>query len=1311
MKRWSVLLVLACVASPTLNVGYARDVAAGSYEDPAKDFSEGARNDAYSLKGDVTFGWKTGQLTGNVDLGGYTLTMDTGGGNPLSLTGSVSGKGGVVWICGGATEVWRLTPSSLGGNAPNTFTGFLRVRQGTLALAKPSGVNACAGNIALGGGANAAYLRWDNDHQIPDAASITCDGPHESELNLHGHSETAGLLMLNGDGSIAMGKSAATIRFAACASSAWTAGRQLIIREWDGAREGKGKHQVIFGDSTAGLSAPQIAQVGFINPGGAPAGLYRARILPTGEIVPGNSMVTATNPPFDVSPKTCAQRSLLLQPRGLQRLVSLPDGVRISFFGDSITWQANGAPPQPAPQATTNPRNDFKANYHYYNQIGRALEGAGKSRFQLFNHGINGGGVITALTGAEDTEQSGSKGAKLQAPFADLIAQDKPDAVSLFLGINDIWWRGTTPEKYEQSLRELAAAAKSRGTAVVFVTPALQGEKPDGSNPNDNRIDQFCEIMRKVAGETGASLADLRKACVAYLQNNNWELRLDGSLRMKENGLLTYDGVHLTETGAKLVADTIADALCKALSRPATQPSANPASLASSDKAAASDPNSQALAGTAPTGLTPVTSALPLIPWPRDLKLGVGRFALTPASRIVCANAELRPLAEVLGREIQIAARLALKTLEGTPRAGDIALQWDKSVPQGDYRLEVADMATVTGADYLTVANGTVTLLQALQILDGKASIARMTVNDKPDYSYRAVMVDVARKYHSIESLKQVVEMCRLYKIRYLHLHLSDDHLFMFPSTAFPAVGKGNSEFARFDPPSAKAPIQPYQIVELRDLESFSRDRGVAIIPEIDLPGHSSRLVGDAPETFKGKSTNGSTINIADPKAIEGAATLLNEVMDVFQSTPYLHIGGDEVGLDGIETTEDFRRAREKYGIKSAHDLYRKFIVDMHAVITKRGKRMIVWEEAFSPRSDEPFPLPKDAVVLVWCLNNQPQAILDSGHQVINGGWTPLYIVRGDKRSPEFLYHWRPNQFGPHTAAFQGNWVTINESPNFLGAQLLSWENSESTEIQSLRHRAAVLAEHLWNRRAPKSFADFTRRQQHTDAILDALTQTVRIRMRGKFTTDENTSDEPVTVSLECGDAGLQIRYRLDNMQPDASSPLYSAPYELRESAWIRAAAFTPAGERRGYVSGAWFHRIPKFERNLATGKPVTCTNPEGGDPSLAVDGNLDIDKHWAGKTPSSLTVDLQKAYRIDRITLVTYYDGSRYYQFTIEVSTDGQKWTTVDDASKNTGAAAATGYESRFRPVETRYVRVNMLKNSANQGTHIVELMVFEAK
>jgi len=118
-----------------------------------------------------------------------------------------------------------------------------------------------------------------------------------------------------------------------------------------------------------------------------------------------------------------------------------------------------------------------------------------------------------------------------------------------------------------------------------------------------------------------------------------------------------------------------------------------------------------------------------------------------------------------------------------------------------------------------------------------------------------------------------------------------------------------------------------------------------------------------------------------------------------------------------------------------------------------------------------------------------------------------------------------------------------------------------------------------------------------------------------------------------------------------------------------------------------------------------------GGDPSLAVDGNLDIDKHWAGKTPSSLTVDLQKAYRVGRITLVTYYDGSRYYQFTIEVSTDGQKWMTVDDASKNTGAAAATGYESRFKPVQARCVRVNMLKNSANQGTHIVELMVFEAK
>jgi F5/8 type C domain len=139
---------------------------------------------------------------------------------------------------------------------------------------------------------------------------------------------------------------------------------------------------------------------------------------------------------------------------------------------------------------------------------------------------------------------------------------------------------------------------------------------------------------------------------------------------------------------------------------------------------------------------------------------------------------------------------------------------------------------------------------------------------------------------------------------------------------------------------------------------------------------------------------------------------------------------------------------------------------------------------------------------------------------------------------------------------------------------------------------------------------------------------------------------------------------------------------------------------------------------NLATHKPVS----EGPGPKrtdewsaeAAVDGKADDpNHHWASTDPAPqwLRVDLEKEYPIDSINVITYWDGSRYYQFNVEVSLDGKKWTKVVDFSDNKIPATAAGYSASFAKTQARYVRVNMLKNSANPFVHIVELIVNEAK
>ena len=151
--------------------------------------------------------------------------------------------------------------------------------------------------------------------------------------------------------------------------------------------------------------------------------------------------------------------------------------------------------------------------------------------------------------------------------------------------------------------------------------------------------------------------------------------------------------------------------------------------------------------------------------------------------------------------------------------------------------LTAAETVAVSGSDYRAVAGGTSTLLQALRKEEQGASLPRMRVKDWPHTDYVGTMLDVARQNHPVEAVKQVVDLCRLYRVRYLHLHLTDDQGWTFPSTAYPQLGTKNQ--------AAHGGVAPavYSLAELRDLVAYadalrillaSENVGVSVV----LPGH-----------------------------------------------------------------------------------------------------------------------------------------------------------------------------------------------------------------------------------------------------------------------------------------------------------------------------------------------------------------------------------------------------------------------------------------------------------------------------------------
>jgi hexosaminidase len=175
-----------------------------------------------------------------------------------------------------------------------------------------------------------------------------------------------------------------------------------------------------------------------------------------------------------------------------------------------------------------------------------------------------------------------------------------------------------------------------------------------------------------------------------------------------------------------------------------------------------------------------------IVPQPHSVEFKKGE--MTVGSRIVISSPELKSLAEVVAEEFQLLTGKKLSIVTGMAAAGDVSLKIDPKMKGESYELSVDQQATIKGGNYDAVAMGTVSLLQSLVNRENNIVLPKLTIKDKPAVGYRGVMVDIARRWHKFETLKQVVVLCRWYKIRYLQLHFDDTESFTFPSKAFPKL-------------------------------------------------------------------------------------------------------------------------------------------------------------------------------------------------------------------------------------------------------------------------------------------------------------------------------------------------------------------------------------------------------------------------------------------------------------------------------------------------------------------------------------------
>lgn len=166
----------------------------------------------------------------------------------------------------------------------------------------------------------------------------------------------------------------------------------------------------------------------------------------------------------------------------------------------------------------------------------------------------------------------GSRVPDLERRYATEIESRSPDAVVVMIGINDVWHTlrggGTPKAEFEAVLRRLVAKMQAADMRVVLCTPGVIGEKPDGTNPLDGMLNDYADVTRGIAAETGAGLVDLRREFKEHLQAHN--------PRAAADGILTYDGVHLTAAGNRVTARAVAEGIARVMPCKSRPPGPNP---------------------------------------------------------------------------------------------------------------------------------------------------------------------------------------------------------------------------------------------------------------------------------------------------------------------------------------------------------------------------------------------------------------------------------------------------------------------------------------------------------------------------------------------------------------------------------------------------------------------------------------------------------------------------------------------------------------------------------------------------------------
>ena len=727
---------------------------------------------------------------------------------------------------------------------------------------------------------------------------------------------------------------------------------------------------------------------------------------------------------------------------------------------------------------------------------------------------------------------------------------------------------------------------------------------------------------------------------------------------------------------------------------------------------------------------------LTIVPRVQQSTPGSGAFTITPSTRVVVVS----PGPQVPFPPEYFAAQL--RTVTGFPlavRAGGEVPGTDAIVfeytsdkgPGGEaYTLEVTpERVRVRAGSDAGQFYAVQTLLQLLPeaVFGAKPvpgvrwTLPALAIQDSPRFSWRGAHLDVSRHFLPKEFIKTFLDMLAMHKMNVFHWHLTDDQGWRIEIKKYPrltSVGawRADREGIHWNVREPQRPGEKatyggfYTQDEIREIVAYARQRNITILPEIEMPAHTTAALAAYPQySCTGGPflvTTGALWPITDIFCAGNDSTftflqdVLTEVFDLFPAT-YVHIGGDEADKTNWKTCPKCQARIRSEGLADVNELQSYFIKRIEKFVVSKDRRVIGWDEILEGG------LAPEATVMSWRGTEGGIAAARLGHDVVMTPNSHAYFDAYQGR-PEFeppagggyltlgkVYSFEPvpEELAPEQAA------------HILGGQSCLWTefvpDARQAEYMMLP-RLAAMSEVLWSpkdRRDPQHFfsriepqlrryqaAGYTYARSLYSVLMSAVLDTVKRQAL-------------VSLANESGDT--PIRYTLDGATPNATSLEYAGPFMADRSLEIKAVSVKD-GE---VVSAPTTHRI--FV-HAAIARPVTVKFPyrkyTGGGAYALTNGLLGTtsygDGNWQGYEQNDLdaTIDLGDVTAISKITAHFLKDHHAWIfaptRVQYEVSEDGKAFSSVGATDIPVPASAEeTSIVTVSQPVpagKARYIRVS---------------------